>query len=220
MRFLGLALFAEGPTDHLFLSALLTRVVRHMCAHEATEPVDLGEMRHHHSPGRSSEAPREERIFEAARADLGAWDILFIHTDGSSDWQTASAARVAPAVRRLERELSSYQGRAVSVVPVRETEAWMLVDGDALREVFGTRVPDERLGIPPHPADAEKLLDPKEVLKTAFQSTAPRRATRRRGWDSELLAEAVSLPKLGKLRSYKRFEKELRSALRDLRFIP
>lgn len=220
MRCLGLALFAEGPTDHDFLGGLLLRVVRDLCARKALTPVELGEVRRHHSSGAAGDAPRELRILEAARADLGAWDLLFIHADGNSDQRRAREERVEPAVQKLVVELAGYGGRTVAVVPVRSTEAWMLVDGEALREVFGSSFSDEGLGLPARPRDVEKLSDPRAKLRETFQATTPRRRALRRGWDSELLAARVSLQALRQVPAYQRFEEDLEKALKQLQVIP
>ena len=44
MRFLGLALIAEGPTDHRFLHAVLRRVCEDVCQREANDTVEIGEV--------------------------------------------------------------------------------------------------------------------------------------------------------------------------------
>ncbi len=71
MHYLGLALYAEGPTDYYFLRPLLLRLCEEICLNEANQSVELGEMISLNEPARLRNAPREERIIEAAREARG-----------------------------------------------------------------------------------------------------------------------------------------------------
>ena len=44
MRYLGLALFAEGATDHAFLRPVLRRLCADLCLEFAEQPVEIGEV--------------------------------------------------------------------------------------------------------------------------------------------------------------------------------
>ncbi len=96
MSFVGLALFAEGPTDHRFLSPILRRLTEETCC-GLQRPIEIGDVMALTSPGGSHGRPRKERILEAAREACGAWTLLFIHTDGEGDPAIARAQRVTPA---------------------------------------------------------------------------------------------------------------------------
>jgi hypothetical protein len=100
---------------------------------------------------------------------------------------------------------------------VRETEAWSLVDGDALRLVFGTNLDDERLGLPAI-GSVESIPDPKKTLTQAFAATNPPPSRRRKGASPMLsaLGETVSLDRLRRLNGFQRLEGELEGALRQL----
>jgi len=43
MHYLELALFAEGPTDHRFLSPILRRVTEDICCQDAKQSVEVRE---------------------------------------------------------------------------------------------------------------------------------------------------------------------------------
>jgi hypothetical protein len=90
-------------------------------------------------PAEARDLPRGERILAAATAARGAWQVLFVHGDAGGDAAQARAHLTQPAIDALKRHLDD-QGIGVAVVPVRETEAWAIRDGDVLRQVFGTRV--------------------------------------------------------------------------------
>ena len=67
MRYLGLALFAEGPTDHRFLRPVLRRLCEQLCAQHGRQPVEVGDVAELHTPSGLRDEPREQRIFEAGR---------------------------------------------------------------------------------------------------------------------------------------------------------
>ncbi len=215
MSFVGLALFAEGPTDHRFLSPILRRLTEETCC-GLQRPIEIGDVMALTSPGGSHGRPRKERILEAAREACGAWTLLFIHTDGEGDPAIARAQRVTPAAERISSELSG--GRCVAVVPVRETEAWAVADGNALRVAFGVTHDDASLGVPSHPRNVEGLRDPKAVLESAYQS-AVRRRRRRRGGASrflERIGEHVSFQVLASVPAFQQLRDDLAAALQQL----
>ena len=154
MRCLGLALYAEGPTDYRFLSPLLHRLTDELCVQKAREIVDVSAVFPLTEPGRFKEEDRAARILEAARAAWGTFSILFVHTDGEGDPATARQERVEPAAQRIREELGKESENVVAVLPVRETEAWALADGEALRGAFGCTLDDAALGLPVHPVEA------------------------------------------------------------------
>ncbi len=143
MAYLGLALFAEGPTDHRFLRPLLRRMCENVCVNYAKTNVEIGDILDIHTPARVKDEKRDIRVLEAAKDALHAWHILFVHTDGAGNPDRALAERIEPAIRRIIDEMGGDKRRGVAVVPVRETEAWCLVDGAALRKAIGVTHKDE-----------------------------------------------------------------------------
>lgn len=220
MHYLGLALYAEGPTDYAFLRPLLHRLCEDMCVREAISAVDLGEVIGITHPSEVDDADRGARIREAARAHLGAWRLLFIHADAEGNAVNARRWLVEPGLAAIQGEFAA-NGRGIAVIPIRETEAWALCDGDALRKVFGSSQTDQELGVPTDPRALEALQDPKATLRDAFLRTKPTVKWRRRGVSPLLssLGEAVSLPRLRHMSSFRMLEDELREALHDLRVL-
>ncbi len=220
MQYLGLALYAEGPTDYHFLRPLLQRLCEDLCLHEASSPVDVSEVLGLNHPEEKGNASREQRILAAARQARGAWQILFVHADGANDPQRALHDQVAPSLSLL-REMFGEEGIGVAVVPVRETEAWAIIDGDAIRATFGTALSDDHLGVLPARA-AEMSIDPKAALRKAFDAVQPPGRRRRKGPSPYLhtLGEKVSLSRLRDLSAFKTLEKDVKTALQLLRVIP
>lgn len=217
MRYLGLALFAEGRTDHAFLSPLLRRVTEEVCRRRVEEDVEVSEVTSVHSQVRASAKPRLERILEAAREAFPDWQVLFVHTDANGDESRSRDERVSPAVAAIREEFAS-DGRGVGVVPVRETEAWALADGAALREALGVRLSDEQLGAPAEPRAVEDLSDPKRDYERACLGHR-----RSRGPAPSVylprLGETISLEALSRVPAFGRLRAELVKTLRELHIL-
>jgi hypothetical protein len=217
VHFIGLALYAEGPTDYYFLRPLLLRLCSDICLRKASAPVEFSEevLALNHSKT-MEDRPRPQRILDAAKQARGAWRILFVHTDGAGDPERARHALAEPALDLLRQECAT-DGIGIAVVPVRETEAWSLVDGSALRAVFGTNLEDRQLGLPPING-VESLPDPKQTLDDAFAATKPPPTRKRKGASPMLsaLGDAVSLDRLRHLNGFRRLERDLEVALRQL----
>lgn len=218
MHFLGLALYAEGPTDSRFLGPLLLRLCADICARQARTPVEISEVLALEDSPRALNASREQRILDAARQAEEAWTLLFVHRDADRDAQQARSQRIQPALDRV-REAYGNSRRAVAVIPIRATEAWAVCDGDALRDVLGTQLNNIRLGLPASVASLERHADPKQCLERAFEaSQAPGRRQQgaRVGSLYGPLGEQVSLTRLRELAAFATFEAELIEALAEL----
>ena len=192
-RYLSLALLTEGASDQWFLVPLVDRQIVEL-AQEARVGFDysgvvVGEC--------FTVAPREAVVHEVAGL-LGYFDIVMVHHDHNERTKV-------DAVREC---LPDDAHRIVALVPVRETEAWMLADPEALEEAAPTR--DATWEVP---YDVEKVADPKAVLKTALGG---RRAPER---DFDRLGQTVTLDALRKLPAYRRWTDELRTALERERFL-
>lgn len=221
MHYLGLALYAEGPTDYYFLQPLLLRLCLDICLHHATRPVEFSEdFIGLDDPDGLKGASRPTRIVEAAKQARGAWRIVFVHTDGAGDPVRAREQLAQPALDLLTRECAA-DGVGVAVIPIRETEAWAPADGDALREVFSTTLDDAQLDVPALGA-VESILDPKKRLEQVFLATNPSKRSLRQGTSPWLgaLGTTVSLDRLRQFAGFRTLEAELTQALQQLRVLP
>ncbi len=222
MRYLGLALFAEGGRDHSFLRPLLRRLVEDMCARRAAARVEIGDVIELHTLERHRGQDRATRILEAARDAEGSFDLLFVHTDGGSNASLARKERVDPAIPGVAYLLAApHPRRGVGVVPVRETEAWALADGDALRKAFGSSLDDSALGVPTRAREVESILDAKAALEDAYAAVVGARRRRRRTASSflEVIAEGAGLQRLRAVPSFRELETELGVAIDQLAYL-
>jgi hypothetical protein len=160
------------------------------CATEFNDAVDIPAttvLRYRAGP------PSVEDVVQLVNRNSGSFLLVFVHHD-----QDSSRAR-------LEREwltplLSAWGSRIerlVTVVPIRETEAWVLADGNALRRALGVRWGDDELGVPGRPREVERIDDPKVPL-----SKVAGRIGRPVAFYFERLAELISLDVLRDVPSF------------------
>ncbi len=216
MAYLNLALYAEGSTDYRLLTPLLRRLTEDLCLKEASLVVEVAEIMGIDAPRKFQSEDRATRLLEAARGFWGGACIFFIHTDGAGAPQTSIAEKVEPGMRRIQGELKG--GACVAVVPVRETEAWALADGDALRKAFGTTLEDRALHVPKRPRDVESIIDPKRLLDEAYAAVlTPSRRRRSKASDFfERIGESADLAVLELVPSFAVLKEDLLRALQSL----
>lgn len=220
MRYQAMALFAEGPTDHRFLSPLLRRCGVELCR-KAVDEVEIGEVIALYPGAGDRDEPRQVQILNAAREAIDGFDILFVHGDGGGDPPVRRAQAVSPGVEAVLRELGPSRRHAVGVVPVREMEAWALVDGEAIRQAFGTTLTDDQLPLPRRAREVEGILDPKKLLADAYETVVGRRRRRGRGAEVHLarLGELVRLERLRQVPAFQELERDFLDALRFLGYL-
>lgn len=107
----------------------------------------------------------EDRLVRMLKIDR-SFDLLIVHRD----------AERAAVEHRVHEILTATAAAAVSwpvipVVPVRMTEAWLLLDQRAIRVVAGRPAATNDLGLP-SPAGVEGTPDPKGLLKSALAAAS------------------------------------------------
>lgn len=204
---LRLTLLADGRGDACLLVLLRWLVSEAMCDVQI-EPVfaDLGNMR---QPPKTLDA----RI--RAAIELYPCDLLFVHRD-------AEAQPVDDRIGEIRRAIGAAMtvDRWVPVVPVRMTEAWLLVDERAIRVAAANPSGRVALELPPL-SRLETLSSPKEVLRRALEKASERTGRRlqqfRRDMGQHVQRVAQLMQQKEKLRelpAFKRLEKDTREALR------
>jgi hypothetical protein len=100
-------------------------------------------------------------------------DLMIVHRDSDN---------VEPAVRLDEIQkgcaTGGYSGAILPVIPVKMTEAWLLLDEQAIRKVAGKPRGKSQLPLP-SPGEVERRSDPKQILAqcliAASETTGRRR---------------------------------------------
>jgi hypothetical protein len=214
MTTLVTALYAEGPTDQRFLPLIIQRTAVQILSQRGHTIVDVLEPMLVEPPEKGE---RDQSILAVARRVYG-YHLLFVHAD--ADAPTATAAlrqRIAPGMALVQA--AQQQGETVCtdlvpIIPVQMTEAWMLVDRDALLAMIGALSDHHDLDIPVRPQQVEQIADPKQQLSRIFaEALASRtRRIRRRRRIAELyepLGRTVDLTALAQTPSYQQFVADL-----------
>jgi hypothetical protein len=107
--------------------------------------------------------------------DLYPCDILFIHRDAEGQAPENRRTEIATAVQ-------DFQTLHIPVVPVRMTEAWLLIDEPAIRSAADNPNGIKNLNLPAI-RNLEKIADPKRVLQEALLRACGLNAGRRSRFD-------------------------------------
>lgn len=224
MTSLVTALYAEGTTDHRFLPLIIQRTAVQILSQRGRTIVDVLEPMLVEPEEQRSHA---QNILAVAQRVYG-YHLLFVHAD--ADANTSAAAlqhRIRPGVALVQGAQQRGErvcAELVPIVPVQMTEAWMLVDTEALLDIIGTPTTEHRLRIPAKAQQIELIADPKQQLTQIFAEVLASRTrrVRRRHTIAELyepLARTINLAALSQLPSYQRFVTDLTQALIVLNFV-
>jgi hypothetical protein len=109
----------------------------------------------------------------------------------------------------------------IALIPVYETESWMLANKELLRKYIGTNKTDFQIGIDGHP---ESLSRPKEKIEEAIKIGRRDLPKKRRNEMTledlySILGESIAIEDLKKYRSFQDFEMNIRNALRKMHLI-
>ncbi|MDW3846465.1 DUF4276 family protein [Micromonospora sp. BRA006-A] len=201
MRYLTSALVSEGVTDDQFLPRLLARALTEICQVEFEDTVEVADVQ----PLRERRGPCSVAdVVSLVEKNPASFSLVFFHHD-----QGANPERVAAEWLQPLRDLWGDRAeQLIAVVPVRETEAWLLADGDALRSALGVRWSDAEMGLPEQPRRVESIADPKKVLNNIMDRIS-RSTTDHFGQ----LGELVSLAKLDGVPAYRQWWSDTRDTL-------
>ena len=168
--YLAYGVFYEGSSDAQYFDVLIPRILEDLISKHAARTVDfpatptvrLG------AGGRTVE--RVAREMCAARESV---DLVFVHADTGGRNVEAGIGTRSDAYCACARDACGFPSDCCICIRVRhETEAWALGDPQAVSDALGF---SGELDIPSGAAAAEKLLDPKAVLRDAVRAARGRR---------------------------------------------
>lgn len=203
MRRLRFTLLGDGSSDEALIRHLEWLIRAHIAEDVALES-SWAELRGIPSRPTSLQA----RI--VAALEYYPCDLLFVHRD---------AEREDPEKRSLEIlrawTESACEGTYIPVVPVRMSEAWLLVDESAIRKAAGNPNGGDPLNLPLL-KDIERLPDPKIKLQDALKNASGLTGRRLKAFKPRprLVAEYMkNFDQLRELPAFRRLEQDLQSAL-------
>ena len=148
-RSVSFAFLCEGSSDTGLIAHLETLLV-HFGAQEATGMPDT----------RKGTIPARLRQLRTEETGAGI-DMVFIHRDSDGPDREGREREIRRGV-----EESGFPHPFIPVIPVQETEAWLLLDEQAIRDVVASKGKQPlRL---PKPNAIEGTRKPKEILQKAL----------------------------------------------------
>lgn len=213
-------LIAEGSTDYKFLEPVITNVFIEI-AFECNGQVDISVTK--------IDAFKGETFVEfVSNASKKGWEeygisILVIHADADSiSNNNTYTYKIIPATAHLNaQDGNSYCKNIVPLVPIQETESWMLADKDFFRSAINTRKTDAELNIVGNP---ESFTDPKARITEAIRigrADMPKKIR-----DSinisdlySLIGQGMNLERLETLTSFQDFKNKIRDSFRELNLL-
>jgi len=214
MRYVSWASFYEGSSDGLYFDVLLPRVIRDIVARKGTGLVEVPDF-----PavrlGAKSRAVQE--VAKEACYFREAFDVVFIHADtGGRSLEQGLAERSDGYCESMNRMCSWPSSCCITITPRHETEAWLLADGHAVTGALGYTGNPAQIGLPADARVAERLADPKQVLRSAIEKVAGRRRAQEINNLFPAVAQRQCLDALRKSASFANFETRLSNCLQAL----
>jgi hypothetical protein len=199
-------LLAEGSSDKALMD-ILRWAIKHRLK-------DVPVQGHYADLRPLPKAPRKlsERIHAAV--DLYPCDLLFVHRDADA----ALPQQRKQEIRAAYEESGLSSPRMVFVIPVRMTEAWLLLDEDAIRRASGNPNGKEPLELP---RDPDQLPNPKDVLGELLKQASGLAGRRRKRFRPEQCTGRIpgfmkEFAILRRLAAFVDFENELERALQPM----
>lgn len=151
------ALLADGPSDQALVPIQRWVLQQQNPALRLRTPL--------FEPRRPPGAPLRAAIEKLASSHRP--DLIFVHRDAENELLSVRKAQI-PRMTGV-----------VPVIPVRMTEAWLLIEEQAIRTASGNPNGSMQLSMPPI-ARLEHLPDPKGVLRDLLATASGHRGRRRR----------------------------------------
>lgn len=212
MNTLVFGFHGEGIRDYSFTRLIVQRTLEHLLPYTDIIPLDLKIV--------NSDLTQEAKILSLAQMSFG-YALLVCHLDADApDTTRALEQRFKPGfdvVQALEIDVNKD---IVPVIPVRMSEAWMLVDFEAFRDTVGTKLDGATLGFPDVPHRVEAIQHPKAVFEQAVRNARPSRRRRISLEDVYIpLASRINLELLAKLPAFQEFLNRLVETLIRLHYL-
>ncbi len=128
----------------------------------------------------------DKRIRESIR--IYPCDLLFVHRDAETASLQHRQSEINQAV--TDASVDDEVSAAICVVPVRMTEAWLLLDIGAIRQAAGNPNGTVQLNLP-SPSNIERLPNPKRVLHDLLRDATEKGTRRRKRFDTNIAVQLI-----------------------------
>lgn len=207
--------YGEGNSDAAFFAPLLEKILSNLVPYYDTtvEVYKRQEMEADTAKGRFLEISQKT-------AHAG---ILIYHLDADApSAEPAFSERFEPYLADAKkRPATEYNHDIVPIIPVRNLEAWIFADFEALQSATTTRhgCNATELGFPEYPRMVEAITDPRSNLKKVLQSLYGRRKAPDIEGIFPIVALALNLSRLEQVPAYLEFLTRLKATLTDLHYL-
>ncbi|RPI78079.1 MAG: DUF4276 family protein [Desulfobacteraceae bacterium] len=116
-------------------------------------------------------------------------DILFIHRDAEKESLGTRLEEIKNALQEAEK--IGFKKIAIPIIPVRMTEAWLLIDEKAIRKASGNPNGRNRIDIPPI-RELEQLPNPKKILHKLLRTASGLQKRQLKTFDTEHACNRIS----------------------------
>lgn len=206
---------AEGSTDYPFLKPIIEKSLSEIAYNEIEKEIEILVF----DIDYGKEGGFSNFVLSASKTGINKYGImcLVIHSDADAlTPEFAYNERINPAIRYLHAQKDEILCKEiVPLVPVYETESWMLANKELLKKFIGTNKTDSQLGIDGHP---ETMSRPKEKIEEAIRigrEDLPKKIRKNVTIEElySILGESISVNDLLSFKSYKDFQGNIKSSL-------
>jgi len=220
MTQLYIGLIAEGTTDYRFLEPVVEKALIKI-AYDCKGQVDIDVKVIDCSKGNSF----TDYILNAAEKgnqELGI-TMLIVHTDADDlSANNVYETKINPAKILLEQQSDATHCKSlIPLIPIQETEAWMLADKTIFKKSIDTNKSDSELNINGNP---ETFNNPKERIEDAIRigrADMPKKLRNNLKITDlySYLGQAIQIEHLTPFISYRDFENNIREELIKLNLL-
>ena len=152
----------------------------------------------------------QDRIARAV--DLYECDLLFIHRDAEAQGREQRVEEIQSAVEQAAFVLNFDY---IPVIPIRMTEAWLLLSEDAIRYAAENRMGTVPLDLP-RLSQLERLTDPKDCLHGLLRAASQKTGRRLREFKPQRFVHRITdviddFSPLRNLSSFRALESDVRN---------
>jgi hypothetical protein len=218
---LFVGLMAEGATDYRFLKPVIEKTFLEILFNEMNKDVEIlvFEVEYQKDGG------FPDYVFHASKYGFEKYGImsLVIHTDADDlKADHTYKTKIQPAVNFVNSHTDAELCKElVAIVPVYETESWMLANKELIKKYIGTDMTDAQLNIDGHP---ESFRNPKEKIEEAIRigrQDLPKKIRDKVTIHDlySILGESMDVRDIEKFVSYKDFVNNIKTMLTNLNFL-
>jgi len=212
--YLSFAIFCEGPTDYSYLEVIIPKLISEIILQEGLRNIDVAEQ-----PvlrlGRFGRAV--DSVAQEACSASGAFHLMFVHADtGGRALEEGLENRSTAYCLAMNTQCNWPCERCIVAAPRHETEAWAMLDRNAISGALGYTGDLLALGLPRNAAQIERLVDPKSTLNGIISSVRGRRRSDSAYDLYPAIAARQEIIELRNARSFRTFETQVRDGLKSL----